>query len=93
MGRQQHLYRVEPASFPPDFPDRLGEFVQAAGLPWRELARLLRVNVRNVHRWRNGARPDAGHLLALLELAIDFDLVHLFLPTIVTDADKHSEAA
>ena len=27
------------------------------------------VNVRTVHRWRTGARPDAGHLLALLSVA------------------------
>ena len=81
MGRrQQHLYRTEPARFPTDFPVRLAEFGDVAGLSWRELARLLRVNVRTVHRWRRGARPDAGHMLALLELAAERDLLHTIAP-------------
>ena len=81
MGRrQQHLYRTEPARFPPDFAARLAEFCDVAGLSWRELARLLRVNVRTVHRWRKGAKPDAGHLMALLELAAGLDSLSLLLP-------------
>ncbi|MCY3557885.1 MAG: helix-turn-helix transcriptional regulator [Chloroflexi bacterium] len=81
MGRrQQHIYRLDTARFPPDFPVRLDEFRQAAGLSWRELARLLHVNVRSVHRWRNGATPDAARLLVLLELAAECDLLSLLLP-------------
>ena len=33
MGRQLRVYRVEPASFPEDFPERLEAFREAAGLP------------------------------------------------------------
>ena len=81
MGRrQQHVYRLEPPQFPADFPERLDEFRRAAGLSWRELARLLQVNVRSVHRWRNGARPDAGRLLSLLELAAQLDLLDRLFP-------------
>ena len=81
MGRRQlHVYRTEPARFPPDFANRLAEFCAAADLSWRALARLLRVNVRTVHRWRQGAKPNAGHLLSLLELAAERDLLSLLLP-------------
>lgn len=81
MGRrQQWVYRVEPEGFPPDFPQRLDRFRQAAGLTWRGLARLLRVNARTVRRWKAGARPGSGHLLRLLELAAGMSLLHLFLP-------------
>ena len=83
MGRrQQHVYRLEPAQFPEDFPERLDEFRRAAGLSWRELARRLKVNVRSVHRWRHGAKPDAAHLVLLLELAADQDLLDVLLPSV-----------
>ena len=85
MGRRQrHVYRLEPPQFPADFPERLDEFRRAAGLSWRELARLLQVNVRSVHRWRNGARPDAGRLLSLLELATELDLLDRLFPNMTT---------
>ena len=85
MGRrQQHVYRLEPPQFPADFPERLDEFRRAAGLSWRELARLLQVNVRSVHRWRRGARPDAGRLLSLLELAAQLDLLDRLFPNMTT---------
>ena len=81
MGRrQQHVYRLEPPQFPADFPERLDEFRRAAGLSWRELARLLQVNVRSVHRWRNGARPDAGRLYSLFELAEERGRLCILLP-------------
>ncbi|MCY4616966.1 MAG: helix-turn-helix transcriptional regulator [Chloroflexi bacterium] len=82
-GRQRRQYRTEPSQFPTGFADKLAEFRAAAGLSWRELARLLRVNVRTVHRWRNGAKPDAGHLLSLLELAADRHLLHILAPNLV----------
>ena len=85
MGRrQQHVYRLEPPQFPADFPERLDEFRRAAGLSWRELARLLQVNVRSVHRWRNGARPDAGRLVSLLELAAELELLDRLFPNMTT---------
>ena len=81
MGRrQQHVCRLEPPQFPADFPERLDEFRRAAGLSWRELARLLQVNVRSVHRWRRGARPDAGRLYSLFELAEERGRLHILLP-------------
>ncbi len=81
MGRrQQHVYRLESPQFPQDFPERLDEFRRAAGLSWRELARLLQVNVRSVHRWRRGARPDSARLVALLELASERGLLELLFP-------------
>lgn len=81
MGRRQRwVYRIEPASFPPDFPERLESLKTAAGLPWRGLARELRVNVRSVNRWRTGTKPGSGHLYALLELAARMDLLHHLLP-------------
>ena len=81
MGRlQQCVYRVEPAVFPADFANRLERFRDAAGLSWRALARELRLNVRSVHRWRSGARPDAGHLFALFSLAAELGLIHVLLP-------------
>ncbi len=82
MGRrQQHVYWLESPQFPADFPERLDEFRRATGLSWRELARLLRVNVRSVHRWRRGTKPDAGHLLSLLKLADERGTLPILLPS------------
>ena len=83
MGRrQQWVYHVEPSQFPPDFPERLERFREAAGLSWRGLARLLRMRARNVWRWRSGTQPDAGHLYALFSLAAEMGLLHHLLPTV-----------
>ncbi|MDE2988939.1 MAG: hypothetical protein OXT70_12930 [Chloroflexota bacterium] len=92
MGRrQQHLYRTEHSRFPPDFPERLADFCEAADLSWRELARSLQVNVRSVHRWRTGAKPGAGHLIALLNLAAELGLLGLLLPSADGRASTHPE--
>ncbi len=81
VGRQQQwVYHVEPSPFPPDFPQRLERFLQAAGLSWRGLARRLRLNARCVRRWRSGTRPDQGHLVALFNLALELGLLHHLLP-------------
>lgn len=81
MGRpQQWVYHVEPSHFPSDFPERLESLRDAAGLTWRGLARLLKVNVRSVRRWRAGTRPGSGHLVALFNLAAEMGLLHLLLP-------------
>lgn len=91
MGRrQQWVYRIEPASFPPDFPERLESLKTAAGLSWRGLARELRVNVRSVNRWRNGTGPGSGHLYALFELAARLGLLFTLLP-VAEDADDEAE--
>jgi len=80
VGRQLKVYRVEPATFPEDFPERLEAFREAAGLSRRELARQLRTDVRILKRWNNGTRPDAANLLALFVLAAGMGLLHLLLP-------------
>ena len=83
MGRrQQWVYHVEPSRFPPDFPERLQRFREAAGLSWRGLARRLRVRVRSMWRWRAGTQPDAGHLYALFNLAAEMGLLHHLLPAV-----------
>ena len=79
-GRQQWVYHVEPSRFPEDFPERLERFLVAANLSWRGLARRLRLSARCVRRWRTGTKPDSGHLMALLKLAIELDLLHYLLP-------------
>ena len=81
MGRrQQWVYHVQPEEFPPDFPQWLDRFRQAAGMSWRGLARRLKVNSRTVRRWKAGAAPGSGHLLSLLGLAAGMGLLHLLLP-------------
>ncbi len=79
---QQHVYRTEPSRFPPDFPERLGRFVEAAGLSWRGLARRLHVSARCVWRWKAGTNPDPGHLVALFNLAAEMGLLHILLPAV-----------
>ena len=85
MGRrQQWVYHIERGRFPQDFPERLDRFREAAGLTWRGLARLLKVNVRSVRRWRAGTAPGSSHLIALFNLAAEMELLHLLLPTMGT---------
>ena len=82
MGRQQRwVYHVEPEDFPQDFPERLEAFVEVAGLTWRGLARLLKVNARSVRRWKAGTRPGPGHLVSMFNLAADRGLLHILLPS------------
>ena len=80
MGRQQWVYRRSPAEFPPDFPRRLERLKDAAGLSWRGLARRLGVDARLLRRWRTGTRPDAAHLLALLQCADELGRLRHLLP-------------
>ncbi len=78
--RQQWVYHIEPEEFPPDFPDRLDAFRQAAGFSWRGLARRLKVSARLVFRWKAGAAPGSGHLVSLFSLAAGLGLLHILLP-------------
>jgi len=78
--RQQWVYRVEPSPFPEDFPQQLKLFRKAGGFTSRGLARRLRVGVRCVWRWNAGRKPDAGHLVALFNLAAEMGLLHILLP-------------
>ena len=79
---QQWVYHVEPSSFPADFPERLERFLEAAGLSRRGLARRLRLSARCVRRWRSGTKPDPGHLVTLLNLAVELGLLHHLLPAV-----------
>ena len=69
--------------FPEDFPQRLEQLKEASGLTWSEFARRLGTNPLTLRRWRQGARPNALHLLALLQFAASLDLLHLLpLPNV-----------
>ena len=94
VRRQKWVYRIEPSQFPPDFPERLERFREAAGLTSRGLARLLRVDNRTLRRWRRkGTRPDPGHLVALFGLAAGMGLLHILLPEIGKVGNAGPEAA
>ena len=80
MGRQRWVYRREPSRFPEDFPLRLERFKAAAGLSSRGLARRLCIDARMMRRWRNGTRPDPGHLISLFTVAEEMGLLHHLLP-------------
>ena len=72
--------------FPEDFPQRLERFKEESGLSWAELARRLGTYPYTVDRWRNkGVRPHFRHLMALLDLAEDLGLLHLFTAWTVPD--------
>ena len=69
MGVKQQVARPLGYGFPPDFPERLERFREAAGLSWRALARLLGVTPYRLSLWRRGAVPSGAHLFLLLTLA------------------------
>ena len=72
--------------FPDDFPQRLVRFKEESGLSWAELARRLGTSALNLRRWKDkGVRPHWRHLTALLELAGDLGLVHIFTDWTVPD--------
>ncbi|MDE2744992.1 MAG: helix-turn-helix transcriptional regulator [Chloroflexota bacterium] len=72
-------YRPNGAQFPDDFPQRLERLRAASGLTWRRLARELGVGVRSLYRWRVGTRPDAAHMLAIVEFATERELLDCLL--------------
>lgn len=80
MGRQQWVYRRDRPGLPSDFPRRLEMLKGTTGLSWRGFARMLRTDPRLVRRWRNGTRPDAGHLYSLFAAAADMGALHILLP-------------
>lgn len=80
MGRQQWIYRRDRPQFPSDFPYRLESLKDATGLSWRGFARMLRTDPRLIRRWRNGTRPDAGHLYSLFATAAGMGALHILLP-------------
>ena len=76
---QHSGYRPRGTEFPDDFPQRLGRLRAASGLTWRRLARELGVGVRSLYRWRAGTRPDAAHMLAIVEFATEGELLECLL--------------
>ncbi len=69
MGVKRQVARPLGRGFPPDFPERLERFREAAGLSWRGLARLLGVTTYRLSLWRRGTVPSGEHLFLLLTLA------------------------
>jgi len=76
---QHSDYRPRGTEFPDDFPQRLERLRAASGLTWRRLARELGVGVRSLYRWRAGTRPDAAHMLAIVEFATERELLDCLL--------------
>ena len=78
MPRQRTDHSRITYVFPDDFPRRLKHFKAESGLSWAELARRLGTSALNLRRWKNGVRPILRHQMALLDLADDLGLGHLF---------------
>ncbi len=79
MPRQRTNYIRDTYEFPDDFPQRLDRFQQASGLSWAGIARRLGTYPHTVWRWKEGlGRPNVQHMMALLDLANDLGLGHLF---------------
>ncbi len=79
MPRQRKRYSRQVHVFPEDFPRRLERLKEESGLTWSELAARLGTKPLTVRRWRQGIRPNALHLLALLDVAASLNLDHLLL--------------
>ena len=79
MPRQHTKYIRDTYDFPDDFPQRLVRFKEKSGLPWAEIARRLGTYAHTVWRWKEGlGLPNVRHMMALLDLANDLGLGHLF---------------
>ena len=79
MPRQRTHHSRRTYDFPDDFPERLKRFQRESGLSWAELNRRLGTHPYTVRRWRDkGVRPSTRHMMALLDLADDLGLGHLF---------------
>ena len=79
MPRQRIHHRRRVYLFPNDFPERLKLLKEESGLTWSEIARSLVVDPLTVRRWwKYGVRPSFLHQAALLKLAEDLGLGHLF---------------
>ena len=70
MPRQRTHHSRITYVFPDDFPQRLKRFKEESGLSWAELNRRLGTYPYTVWRWtEGGVRPNAQHMMALLDLA------------------------
>ncbi len=57
------------ARIPGNFPQRLLRLKDRSGLTWDGMAAALGVDTRQLLRWRRGASPSGGSMLALARLA------------------------
>lgn len=79
MPRQRIDYNIQTYNFPDDFPERLKRFQVESGLSWSEIARRLGTYRHTVRRWKEGlSRPNTAHMMALLDLAEELGLAHVF---------------
>ena len=67
LGEEYVPYRT--GVFPSDFPTRLVILKEATGLSWNGFSALLGVDPKQMRRWRKGAVPSGGVILALLDVA------------------------
>ena len=79
MPRQRIHHTRETYEVPSDFPERLKRFQKESGLTWAEIARRLGAHPYTIRRWVLGrARPGMRYMMALLELAEELGLAHIF---------------
>ncbi len=79
MPRQQIDYNIQTYDFSDDFAERLKRFQRESGLSWSEIARRIGTYRHTVGRWQKGeGRPNMEHMMALLKLAEDLGLGHIF---------------
>ncbi|MXX18821.1 MAG: hypothetical protein F4Z48_04920 [Dehalococcoidia bacterium] len=57
------------ALLPEDFAERLAAVKERSGLPWERMAVCMGVDPRQLWRWRHGASPGGGAMLALVRFA------------------------
>ena len=72
-NRQPSMFQVyEPgiSLMPEDFPQRLVQLRKATGLSWEGVATCLGVDSKQLRRWRGGAEPCGGAMLALCRFAV-----------------------
>ncbi len=73
MIRQYPLRHLEfsdgQAHLPSDFSQRLLRLKERTGLTWEGIAVAVGVDSRQLLRWRRGASPSGGAMLALFRLA------------------------
>ena len=79
MARQRNNYKRRTDDFPDDFPQCLVRFKEESGLSWAEMNLRLGTDPHSIRHWRDkGVRPSVRHFAALLNLANDLGLGHLF---------------
>ena len=79
MPRQRLHHTRVTYEVPGDFPERLKRFKEESGLTWAEIARHIGAHPYTVRRWVLGrSRPNMRYMMALLELAEELGLRHIF---------------